>query len=226
MRSSAADRVAHPEPDHEPVELALGQDVGPLELVGVLRRQHDERRVERIGLALDRDLAVAHRLEQGALGPRGGPVDLVGQDHVGEERAGLEDELAAGRVVDARAEDVRGEQVGSELDSPERAVDAGRQGPGQQGLAHARHVLDQHVPLGQEGDDGELDDLAACRGRPGRRCPGAGSRDSASRRGSRWRRSIVWGEFMRYAQAGVQRPWSRIEEGDSINHEASIPTPA
>ena len=89
------DRVAHPQPDHEPVELALGQDVGPLELVRVLGREHDERRVERIGLPLDRDLAVAHRLEQGALGPRGRPVDLVGQDHVGEDRARLEDELAA-----------------------------------------------------------------------------------------------------------------------------------
>ena len=28
-----AERIAHPEPDHEPVELALGKDVGPLELV-------------------------------------------------------------------------------------------------------------------------------------------------------------------------------------------------
>ena len=49
-------------------------------------------------------------------------------------------------VVDARAEDVRGQQVGRELDPPERTVDAGRQGPGQEGLADARHVLDQTWP--------------------------------------------------------------------------------
>ena len=112
-----------------------------------------------VRLPLDRDLAVAHRLEQGALGPGRGPVDLVGQDHVGEDRARLEDELAAGRVVDARAEDVRGEQVGRELEPAERAVDARGQGPGQQRLAHARDVLDQDVPLGQQRHDGQLDDL-------------------------------------------------------------------
>ncbi len=145
-----AERITHPEPDHEPVELTLGQDVGPLELVRVLGRQHDERRVERIGLPFDRDLAVAHRLEQGALGPGRGPVDLVGQDDVGEDRPLLEDELAARRVVDARAEDVRGEQVGGELDAPERAVDAGGQGPGQQRLADSGNVLDQDVPFGQQ----------------------------------------------------------------------------
>ena len=88
---------------------------------------------------------------------RGGAVDLVGQDHVGEERAGLENKLARGCVVDARSQDVRREQVGSELDSPERTVDTGGDGPGQQCLAHAGHVLDQHVSLGQEGDDGEPD---------------------------------------------------------------------
>ena len=62
-------------------------------------------------------------------------------------------------MVDARAQDVRRQQVGSELDSPERAVDTGCQGPGQQRLAHAGHVLDQDVPLGEQGDDGEPDDV-------------------------------------------------------------------
>ena len=39
-----ADRITHPKPDHEPIELALGEDVGPLELVRVLCGQDDERR--------------------------------------------------------------------------------------------------------------------------------------------------------------------------------------
>jgi hypothetical protein len=36
-----------------------------------------------IGGAVDRCLALLHALEQGGLGLRGGPVDLVGQDHLG-----------------------------------------------------------------------------------------------------------------------------------------------
>src|SRR4051812_32011990 len=34
--------------------------------------------------------------------------------------------------------------------------------------------------------------------------------------------SKVWGEFMRYAQAGVQLPWDGIEEGHSINHDRTL----
>ena len=84
-----ADAQAH----QEAVELAFRQRIGALELVGVLRGQHEERRAQRPRLAVQRHLAVAHRLQQGALGARRGPVDLVGQDDLGEERAGLEDEL-------------------------------------------------------------------------------------------------------------------------------------
>ena len=62
-------------------------------------------------------------------------------------------------MVDARAQHVRRQQVRSELDSPEGTVDTGSQRPGQQGLAHSGHVLDQDVPLGQQGDDGQPDDL-------------------------------------------------------------------
>ncbi len=72
---------------------------------------------------------------------------------------GLKVNSPDGGVVDARAEDVRGEQVGRELEPAERAVDAGGHGPGQQGLAHPGDVLDQDVPLGQQGDHGQLDDF-------------------------------------------------------------------
>jgi hypothetical protein len=41
-----------------------------------------------MGVTVDRDLALGHGLEQGGLGSRRGPVDLVGQDDVGEDRAG------------------------------------------------------------------------------------------------------------------------------------------
>ena len=112
-----------------------------------------------MGLPLDGDLAVAHRFQQGTLGPRGRPVDLVGQDHIGEDRTRLEDEIARGRVIDARTQDVGREQVGSELETPERTIDAGGEGAGQQGLPTPGHILDQDVSLGQQRHDGELDDF-------------------------------------------------------------------
>ena len=91
-------RVAHVGPHQEAVELALRQRVGALELVGVLRREDEERRAERVRLPVERHLPLAHRLQQGRLGPRRGPVDLVGQHDLGEQRAraGTETPRSAG----------------------------------------------------------------------------------------------------------------------------------
>ena len=81
-----AARVAQRQPHEEAVELALGQPVGALLLHGVLRRHHEERRGQRVGLASDGDLAFLHALEEGALDLGGGAVDFVGEDEVGEDR--------------------------------------------------------------------------------------------------------------------------------------------
>ena len=88
-------RVAHLDAHEEAVELGLGQGIGALELDRVLRRDHHERRAERVGDAVDRHLALLHRLEQRGLGLRRRAVDLVGEDDVGEHAAGPELELAA-----------------------------------------------------------------------------------------------------------------------------------
>ena len=83
-----AERDAH----QEAVELRLGQRIGA-ELVGrVLGRDDEERRRQRARLAFDGDLVLLHRLEQRALRLRPGAVDLVGEQHVREHRAGVEDE--------------------------------------------------------------------------------------------------------------------------------------
>ena len=71
--------------EEEAVELGLGERVGPLHLERVLRREDDERLVEREGLAAHRDAVLLHRLEQRALRLGRGAVDLVGQDDVGED---------------------------------------------------------------------------------------------------------------------------------------------
>ena len=69
------------------------------------------------GLAVDGDLALLHRLEQRRLRLRRGPVDLVGEHDVGEQRARLEAELLGRALVDADADEVGGQQVGRELDA-------------------------------------------------------------------------------------------------------------
>ena len=146
-------RVAHRDPGGEPVALRLGQRVRALHLDRVLGRDHHERRLQLVRGAVDRDLPLLHALQQGGLGLRRGPVDLVADHQVGEHRARLELEVALFLVVDADPGHVAGQQVGGELDAPDRAVDAARERLRQLRLADAGHVLDQEVAFGEQ--DGE-----------------------------------------------------------------------
>ena len=75
-------RVRDGELQEEPIELRLRQRVGPLELDRVLRRGDEERLRERTALPLGRDLMLLHGLQQGGLGLRRRPVDLVGEEEV------------------------------------------------------------------------------------------------------------------------------------------------
>ncbi len=76
--------------EQEAVELRFGQRIGPFLLQRVLRGQHEERRGQRVHLAAGGDLPLLHRFEHGGLRLGRRAVDLVGQEHVGEERAGQE----------------------------------------------------------------------------------------------------------------------------------------
>ena len=176
-------RVAHRQPHHEPVALRLGEGVGALHLDRVLGREHHERERQLVGLAVDGDLPLLHALEQRRLGLRRGPVDLVADDDVGEDRARLELELAALLVVDRDAGDVAGQQVGGELDAAHRAVDRAGQRLGEHRLADAGDVLDEQVALGEHHGDREphgvalaLDDALDRTADPGR---GVGQRGQA-----------------------------------------------
>ena len=79
--------------EHEAVELRFRQRIGALLLDRVLRGQHEERLGQRMPRAADGHLLLLHRLEQRGLRLRRRAVDLVGQDHVGEDRPA--DELNA-----------------------------------------------------------------------------------------------------------------------------------
>ncbi len=84
----------------EAVELGLGEPVRALLLDRVLRGDHHERPRHLVALAVDGDVAFLHHLEHRRLRLRRRPVDLVGEDDVGEDRAGTELERAVGLVVD------------------------------------------------------------------------------------------------------------------------------
>ena len=150
-------RVAQAEAEHEPVELGLGQRERALVLDRVLGGDDEERVGHRVGRAVDRRLALLHALEQGGLGLGRRPVDLVGEDDLAEDRPGPELELLGLLVVDRQPGHVRGQQVRRELDPPEGAAEAPRDGLGEHGLAGARHVLDQEVAAAQQGHQGEAD---------------------------------------------------------------------
>ena len=96
---------------------------------------------QRIGLAADGDLALAHRLEQRRLHLRRRAVDLVGEQHRMEDRAGLEFEAAVLRAPDLGAGEVGRQQVGRELHAGEIGFQARRQCPDRAGLGQARARL-------------------------------------------------------------------------------------
>ena len=94
-RSSSSVGIVEPVAEHEAVELRLGQLERAALLDRVLRGDDQERRRQLERLLADRDLALLHRLEQGALHLRRGAVDLVGQQQVGEDRPLVDAELVA-----------------------------------------------------------------------------------------------------------------------------------
>ena len=151
--------------EEEAVQLGLGQRVGALHLDRVLGRQHEERPRQLVDGGRDGDGLLLHRFEQGGLGLGRGAVDLVGQDQVGEDRPGLEGEVAAAGGVleqDVGAGDVGRHQVRGELDPAVLEVERVGQGPDQHRLAEARHALQQDVAAGQQGDhDAAYDGLLA-----------------------------------------------------------------
>ena len=116
----------------------------------VLGRHDEERLGQGARLALDRHLPLGHRLQQRALRPRGGAVDLVGQEDRRKHGAGDPVEARLPRVVDARTGDVRRQQVRGELHAREVRRDRGGDGPGERRLADPRHVRQEDVAADQE----------------------------------------------------------------------------
>ena len=76
--------------EQKAVELGFGQRVGALLLDRVLGGENKERLVEFVVLASGRDALLLHRFEQRGLRLGWRPVDLIGEQQVGENGALLE----------------------------------------------------------------------------------------------------------------------------------------
>jgi len=110
-------------------------------------------------LQVDRHLPFLHRFQQGALRARRGPVDLVGQQDLAQHGAGAIFELLRLLVEEADAGHVAGQQVRRELDAAEGRPQRNRHRLGQGGLAGAGHILQQDMPLAQDGRENQVDDV-------------------------------------------------------------------
>ena len=122
-------------------------------LDGVLRGKHHERRLHGVRRAVDRGLTFFHDLEQRRLRFGGRAVDLVDEDDLREDGAGVELKVALARTKDACAEHVGGHEVWCELHA--RVVQACGLGEklGGERFGHARHPLDKRVTSGEQARD-------------------------------------------------------------------------
>jgi hypothetical protein len=84
---------------------------------------------------------------------------LIGEEDVGEDRAGAEDEAAGGAVEDGRAGDVGGQQVGGALDAAGAGRDRLADRPREHRLAGAGVVLEEQVPVREQGRERQPHDV-------------------------------------------------------------------
>ena len=154
-------QVGHHDVEHEPIELRLGQRVGAFQLDRVLRREDEERPLERIRPAGGGHVVLLHRLEQRRLRLGRCPVDLVGQDDLGEDRPRHEAKRPMPRlfVEDLGAGDVGRHQVRRELDPLERQIEDLRDGLDQQRLGQSGHAGDQAMAAGEQRHQHLVDDF-------------------------------------------------------------------
>jgi hypothetical protein len=146
--------------EHEAIELRFRQRVGPFELDRILRREHEERTLERIGSSRSGDVIFLHCLQQRRLSLRRRPVDLVGQENLREDRPLHEPQAAVAAILveDFRTGDVGRHQIGRELDPFEREVEDLGKRLDQQRFRQARHAGDQAVAAGEQGHQHLIDD--------------------------------------------------------------------
>ena len=155
-------RIIELDQEHEPIELGLGQGIRPSCSIGFCVASTRNGVVKGKGLADHGHVVFLHRLEHRRLGLRWGPVDLVGQYDVREDRPvhELELPLAAGHVLkDIRARDVHRHQVGRELDPAELQRHGLGQLADQQCLGQPGHAHEQGMTPREQANRQPFDHL-------------------------------------------------------------------
>ena len=150
-------RIVDLQLQHEAIELRFRQRIGAFLLDGVLRRDHQERRFEQVGVVANGDLLFLHGFEESALHLGGSAVDLVGQHQIGEDGALLDGELAGPRIVDLRADDVGGQKIRRELNAVKVQPQTLRDRSHGEGLGQAGHALDKDMPAGEQAEQQAID---------------------------------------------------------------------
>ena len=151
--------VANAEADEETVKLRTRKQRCASRASRVLGREDDEGRREVVGVAIHGDAVFLHRFQKGGLRFAGGTVDLVREEEVGHDRAGLVDEGIGRFIVHRVADDVRGDGVRRELDAAGVEAQNLREGQGGGRFADARHVLHEDVALCEDRHEDFLDVL-------------------------------------------------------------------
>ena len=145
--------------EEEAVDLGFRERVGAFEFDGVLGGEDEEGVWEVVASAEDGDASFLHGFEESALGFGARSVDFVGEDEVGEDGAGLEDEGAAfgGFAEDWVAGDVAWEEIGGELDATGGEAEGLGETFDEFGFAEAGEALEEKVAAGEETSEGEGD---------------------------------------------------------------------
>ena len=118
----------------------------------VLRGDDEKRLRQRERFTVDGDLRFVHGFEKRGLRARRGAIDFVGEDDIGEDRAGTKFKIARLGIVDADTENIAGEQVRGELDALKAAMKGFCERLRESGLADTGNVFNEQVAASEQGD--------------------------------------------------------------------------
>jgi hypothetical protein len=143
-------RVSEANPHEKAVQLRFRQGVSARLFQRVLSGDDKKRFFQRPGFSLNGHLALFHGFQQGTLGFGRGPVDFVGEQHLGEDRPRVEDKPPGFLFEYGSPQDVPGKHVAGELDPTKIQPEAAGQHLGQGGLTDAGPVFYEQVPAGKQ----------------------------------------------------------------------------
>jgi hypothetical protein len=146
--------------EQKAVQLRFRQGVGALKVHRVLGGEDGEPGGQGAARAVGGDLALFHAFEQGGLCARRHAVDLVHQQQVSEDRAGVEGKGLRAGTQEGGAQNVGGHEVGRGLDALEAEAQKAAECLDDEGFGDARHALKQSVALAENGEQHLLDHLS------------------------------------------------------------------